>query len=244
MGDAPTFGAGSTPQDVATLQDVAARRRSVRGFLSTPVPDAVLQSVLATAQRAPSWCNIQPWRIVLTRPDATAALGQRLQAAAQLAGDQSEVPFITEYPEPYKQHRRACGLALYQAMAIARDDVAGRADAWLRNFRFFDAPHAMVVSCARALGPYAYVDVGVWLGYLLMAAQAAGLGTCPLASVATQPQVLRETLQIPDDETILFGIAMGWPDDHAPANQCRTERAALADNVRWVDAVQATDATL
>jgi nitroreductase len=116
-------------------------------------------------------------------------------------------------------------------MGVARDDKAGRYDAWLRNYALFDAPHVAIVACDRRLGPYAYVDVGVWLGYVLTAAQALGVDTCPMASLAAYPDTLRKHLPIADTDVILFGLALGRADDAAPANACRTTRQPASDNI-------------
>ena len=159
-----------------------------------------LEQMFAAAQRAPSWCNVQPWRVVRDRAAGDRrARGGDAVAAARSGLPHAEVPFPLDYPTPYKEHRIACGAALYQAMGIARDDKAGRYDAWLRNYAFFDAPHVAIVACDRRLGPYAYVDVGVWLGYVLTAAQALGIDTCPMASVAAYPEPLRRGLPIARD---------------------------------------------
>jgi nitroreductase len=118
-------------------------------------------------------------------------------------------------------------------MGIARDDKAGRYDAWLRNYGFFDAPHVAIVACDQRLGPYAYVDVGVWLGYVLTAAQALGIDTCPMASVAAYPEPLRAHLPIGETEVVLFGLALGHADPGAPANATRTTREPTEANVTF-----------
>lgn len=217
-----------------TVDALASQRSSVRGFRPEPVPEAVLRGVFATAQRAPSWCNIQPWRAVVTVPPRTAKVASHLVAAATSGLPAPEVPWPTDYPEPYAAHRRACGGALYQAMGVARDDHAGRRAAWLRNYELFDAPHLAVVSVARRLGPYAVLDVGVWLGFLMLAATEAGIDTCAMASVAAYPRALRDVLPIGDDDQILFGVVLGFRDDAVAANRARTTRAPLADNVTFV----------
>jgi nitroreductase len=220
-----------------TLEAVEAlwrERRSIRAFTPEPIEPAVLAQLFTAAQRAPSWCNVQPWRVAVTAPPKTAALAAAMQAAARAGFPQAEIPFPMEYPPPYKAHRNACGAALYQAIGVTREDKAGRYAAWLRNYAFFDAPHVAVVSCDRRLGPYAYVDVGVWLGFVLTAATALGLATCPMASVAAYPATLREHLAIAETEIILFGLAIGHPSQGAPANECRTTRDPIEANVRVV----------
>ena len=221
----------------ATLDDIEAlwrARRSMRAFAAEPIDPAQLTAVLAAAQRAPSWCNVQPWRVVVTTPPKTAELAAAMQAAARSGMPQSEVPFPIEYPSPYKEHRIACGAALYRAMGVAREDKVGRYDAWLRNYAFFDAPHVAIVSCDRRLGPYAYVDVGVWLGFVLTGFAALGIATCPLASVAAYPATLRAQLPIADTDVVLFGLAIGHPSHGAAANEVHTTRDPIEANVRVV----------
>ena len=217
------------------IESAWAKRRSIRAFRPDPIPRATLDEIFSAAQLAPSWCNVQPWRVAITEPPFTAQLAAELQAAAKSQLPHAEVPFPLDYPEPYKQHRQACGVALYQAMGIARDDKAKRYDAWLRNYALFDAPHVAVVACDRRLGPYAYVDVGVWLGYVLSAAAERDVDTCPMASVAAYPEVLRARLPIADTDVILFGIVFGHADEEAPANRCRTTREPTAANVKFVE---------
>ncbi|HLL21453.1 MAG TPA: nitroreductase [Kofleriaceae bacterium] len=223
-----------TTPSIEALAHAWTERRSIRAFRPDPVPRATLDAMFAAAQRAPSWCNVQPWRVVVTEPPFTGELAAKLQATAKSGFPRAEVPFPLEYPMPHKEHRQACGAALYQAMGIARDDKAGRYDAWLRNYALFDAPHVAVVACDKRLGPYAYVDVGVWLGYVLTAATALGVDTCPMASVAAYPDVLRAELAIPDTDVVLFGIVFGYADEEAPANAARTTREPATANVRLV----------
>ena len=218
------------------LERVWRERRSMRAFRPEPIPRATLERVFAAAQSAPSWCNVQPWRVSITEPPRTAELAEALQTAARSGLPHAEIPFPLDYPSPYKEQRQACGVALYQAMGVTREDKAGRYAAWLRNYALFDAPHAAVVACDRRLGPYAYVDVGVWLGYVLTAAAALGIETCPMASVAAYPEPLRQLLPIADTDTILFGLVLGHADEGAAANACRTSREPLSANVNFVGA--------
>ncbi len=219
---------------IAELEQLWAKRRSIRGFRKEPIAEAELQRMFAASQRAPSWCNVQPWRVAVTMPPKTEALAGAMVDAAKSGLPQAEVPFPLAYPDPYQGLRIACGVALYRALGIARDDKAARYDAWLRNYEFFGAPHVAIVACDRRLGPYAYVDVGVWLGYVLTAADALGIATCPMASVAAYPAALRAQLPIAETDVILFGLALGRADDAAPANGYRTGREPVATNVAFV----------
>ena len=219
---------------IRELEERWRERASMRAFRPEPIARQTLVEMFAAAQRAPSWCNIQPWHVVVTEPPKTKVLSDAMVAAAKSGLPRAEVPFPLDYPSPYKERRVACGVALYSSMGIARDDKAARYDAWLRNYGFFDAPHVAVVACDRRLGPYVYIDVGVWLGYLLTAATALGIDTCPMASVAAYPEPLRAQLPIVETDVILFGIALGYADEAAPANRTRTTREPVEANVTFV----------
>ena len=216
------------------LDAALAARKSVRGFLPDPLPAGTLRRLFALAQRAPSWCNIQPWRVWVTAPPVTAQVSAALLEAARGGLPAPDVPFPGDYPPPYLAHRRACGFALYGAMGIARDDKERRYAAWLRNYELFDAPHLAVVALDRRLGQYGILDVGIWLGLLLAGAATLGVDACAMASVAAYPAPLRRILGIPDELAILCGVALGREDVTVAANACRTTREPVDANVTFV----------
>ena len=217
------------------VRDALAARKSVRAFEPRPVPREVLERVFAAAQRAPSWCNIQPWHVVVTSGAATVRLREGLLAAANAGMPSPEAAFPGVYPEPYGSHRRECASALYGAMGLQRSDKAGRWNAWLRNYQLFDAPHAAIVSMDKVWGIYAALDVGCWLQSLWLAAVEEGLSMCAQAALATYPQAVRQLLPIPEGDQILFGISLGYEAASAPVNQFRTTRSDVAANIRFVD---------
>ena len=219
---------------MSEISSALQRRKSVRGFKPDPIPREQLEALFSTAQLAPSWCNIQPWRVVLTAPPFTGEVSAALTAAARSGMPQPDLAFPADYPEPYMTHRRACGHALYGAMGIGRDHKERRYDAWLRNYALFDAPHLAVVSRDRRLGEYATLDIGVWLGILLTTASAMGIDCCPMASVAAYPAPLRRLLHIGDEQVILFGLTLGHEDPAVPANACRTTREPIGANIRFL----------
>lgn len=213
------------------LEEAVQTRRSVRAFLPRDVPRETLQKIFAVAQQAPSWCNIQPWRVFVASGETRAALTAGLLQAVETSGPNPDVPFPGDYPEPYATHRRACGKALYEAMGVGRHDQEARRAAWLRNFVAFDAPHVAIVGIHRAFDLYAALDVGCWLQTVLLTAASEGVATCAQASLAVYPDVSRRVLGVPDEVKIVFGIAMGYEDEGAPANRTRTTREPLEANV-------------
>ena len=213
--------------------EAVAERRSTRAFLPKEVPAPTLRSIFERAQRAPSWCNIQPWRVWVASGPTRERLTAEMTRAALEETPSPDVPFPSDYPEPYGTHRRACGRALYEAMGVARDDAAGRQAAWLRNFVAFDAPHVALVGLDGRFGLYGALDVGCWLQTLLLLAREAGVSACAQASLSLYPQGSRAILGIPGQVKILFGIALGYEDPSAPANACRTAREPVESNVTF-----------
>ncbi len=221
------------PDAFHTLSQTLKARKSTRGFLPQPIDQERLEQLFAAAQHSPSWCNIQPWRAIVTMPPLTGRVTQALVRAAQAGKGCPEIPYPAEYPEPYLSHRRACGHTLYAAMNIDRSDQEKRREAWLRNYKAFDAPHLAVITQDKRLGQYGTLDIGIWLGNVLSLAASLAIDTCPMASIASYPQPLRSMLPIASDHVILVGLALGRADSTHPANGCRTTRQEMTENIRF-----------
>lgn len=142
-------------------------------------------------------------------------------------------------PETYTgerlARRRQAGFALYGALGIVREDREARARQHLENFRFFGAPHVVVITVAAELREYGAVDIGAYIATLLLAAESMGLASIPQAAPALYAPVLREALDIPVDERIVATVALGYEDTDAAANAFRVPRARLEENVRFLD---------
>jgi nitroreductase len=206
--------------------DALRRRASTRAFLDHPVDDATLHAILDAARWAPSGVNVQPWDVAVVRGATKARIGAAILAAR--AAGTPENPDYRYYPaewaEPYKSRRRACGLALYKAQGIGRDDEVKRLESWNANYRFFDAPVGLFVFLDRRLGQGAWLDLGMFMQSIMLAATSLGLATCPQASVADFPDIVRRALGREDEALLVGGIALGYADPNAPVNQYRTER--------------------
>ena len=131
-----------------------------------------------------------------------------------------------------RKRQVASAQALYGALGVARDDRAGREAQFARNYRFFDAPVALVVTIDAHYGPGGYMDLGMTLYGLQLAAAAMGLGSCAIGALASYPATVRRVLELPEDEHIVCGLALGWPDEAAPVNRTQTTRAPLTEYFR------------
>ncbi|MCW5627166.1 MAG: nitroreductase [Burkholderiales bacterium] len=211
-------------------------RFSCRAFRREALPREQLQRVLTLAQRTPSWCNTQPWQVAVVSGRSLQTLADELVGLARVqTPKRPDFPFPETYLGEYRERRKVCGVQLYQALGIGRDDRDRAQEQSLENFRFFGAPHALFVSTDAALGFYGGLDCGLYAMSVVLAAQAEGLGTCVQAALATYPDVIRAHVGWPDDRRVLFGIAIGMPDPDHPIHGYRTERADPSDVVRWVD---------
>jgi nitroreductase len=209
---------------------VARERRSVRGFLrERQVPPETLQAALEVAQRAPSNCNVQPWRVFIASGARRDRLSARLIAAAQERGGAVQVS--EQFAGDYRKRQVECAVELYGQMGIARDDIAGRKAAFLRNYAFFDAPHVAFVCMDKSFGLSVAVDVGMYVQTLVLALWARGVQSCAQVSLCRFEEVTRHELGIPDDLRILCGVSFGYEDVGVAANRTRQARQPAAANV-------------
>ncbi len=221
----------SDPYDV--MDAVFAARFSCRGFKPDPVPQKDIERIVALARRVPSWCNAQPWQVVITRGEETDRFRAGLQAEVQSASHTPDIPFPDNYSGVYQARRRTCGFQLYQAVGIERGDRAGRSDQMMKNFALFDAPHVAIISSPTELGPYGAMDCGGFVTAFTTAAQALGIATIPQAAIASYAPFVHRHFGIGEDRSVLCAISFGYADMDHPANAFRTERATVDEIVDW-----------
>lgn len=219
------------------VSQAIAERRSVRGFLDTPVDPEAVCAMLEKAARAPSGGNLQPWHVDVV----TGASMDRLKALMRerLAAGVSEPHAYDIYPPnltaPYRDRRFAIGEAMYAHIGIPRDDKAARRLWFARNFRFFDAPAAIFCTVDRQMGPPQWSDLGMFLQSFMLLAVEAGLATCPQECWAVYPETVTGFLGTPAERMLFCGVAIGHEDPDQPANRLRSARAPLEEWVRRLD---------
>ncbi|MEO1193223.1 MAG: nitroreductase [Pseudomonadota bacterium] len=205
-------------------------RRSIRAFKPDPVPRETVKAILALASRAPSGTNMQPWGVTVTSGAAKEAV-TRAVTEAFLAGKSEHESDYKYYPdvflEPYKSRRRKVGWDLYGLLGIARGEDEKMRAQIARNFAFFDAPVGMIVTIDRSLEIGSWLDLGMFLQSICIAARGYGLDSCPQAIFADYHRVLRAELDLPDDQVVVCGLALGQVDESAVENSLVTERAPL-----------------
>ena len=226
----------SIEQRIGVLEELLGERYSCRAFLPQPVPRATIEHVLAAAQRTASWCNSQPWQLVIASGEAKERFRNAIYAEASSgAPEDGDFSFPREYLGVYLERRRESGFQLYNTLGIARGDKAAYAKQALENYNFFGAPHVAIIHTDEALGIYGAIDCGAYVGNFLLAAQALGLGTIPQAALARHSGLIRRHFKLGDSRRVVCGISFGFPDRDNKINSYRTSRAAIADTVTFVE---------
>jgi nitroreductase len=215
------------PDDIArSAEEAIASRRSVRAYLDRAVPRATLEAILRIASQAPSGSNIQPWRAYVLTGDALERLRGAMRDAF-LAGEphEREYKYYTDAIfEPYLARQRACGWGLYGMLGIGRGDREKSRTYRATNYEFFGAPVGMVFTIDRRLERGSWLDYGMFLQSIMVAARGFGLDTCAEASIAEFHPVIRTQLGVPENEMVICGIALGYADHEAVINRFRTVR--------------------
>lgn len=221
---------------VETHTTVATGRHSIRAYLSTPVPDELVRQVVRTARLAPSGANLQPGSFIAVQGQVRERLCDELVRTWRAGDPENEDYDYFPQPMPMVLRRRqvASARALYSALGIAREDRAGRDEQFERNFRFFDAPVALIVTIDRDFGSGGYMDLGMSLYGLMLSAQSLGLATCAIGAMASFPALIRRHLGLDEHSNIVCGLALGYADPSAPVNTTRTTRCNLDEYFRTV----------
>lgn len=218
------------------VSDAVSSRRSVRGFLPTPVDPAVIRRVVEQAARAPSGGNLQPWHIDVVGggrlDELKAIMAQRVVEAP--TGEPTDYDIYPKgLPSPYRDHRYQVGEDLYGALGIPREDKMARMLWFARNFQFFGAPVALFCSVARIMGPPQWSDLGMYLQTVMLLLREEGLDSCAQECWAVYPQTVGRFLGLPEERMLFCGMSIGFADSNDKANQFQSRRAPLEAFARF-----------
>jgi nitroreductase len=229
----------SNPQQ-QTVDAAIASRRSIRAFLPTPVAREDIEAILAVSARAPSGTNIQPWKVTVLTGAAKQRLSDAIMAVFQdkiaaSAHTEEYAYYPRQWTSPFIERRRKVGWDLYALLGLTREDKAGMAAQHGRNYRFFDAPVGLIFTIDRVLEQGSWLDYGMFLQNIMVAARGRGLDTCPQAAFTQFHRIIAEQLKLPGNETVVCGMALGYADPAKIENSLVTERAPLTDFVRFAE---------
>ena len=222
-----------SPETIAAVDAAITTRRSLRAFLPTPVPRETIAEILQVASRAPSGTNTQPWKVHVLTGSSKAALSSAIRAAyddpEQRAAHTEEYAYYpTQWQSPYIERRRKVGWDLYTLLGIAKTDKAGMHAQHRRNYDFFDAPVGFIFTIDRVMQQGSWLDYGMFLQSIMVAARARGLDTCPQAAFTPFHRIIEQQLALDASQMVVCGMSLGHADPDAVANRLRTERAPVA----------------
>lgn len=211
-------------------------RISCRAFLDKPVPQETIREILEKAKRSPSGGNLQPWHVYVLSGDKLQTF---VSDVAEKVGQnpKGEGPEYDIYPknitEPYKGRRSKCGEDMYATLEIKREDKIGRMMQFARNFELFNAPSALFFSIDRQMGLGQWADLGMFMQSIMLVAREYDLHTCAQEAWAIWHKTITEFVDIPDEQMVFCGMALGYMDTSAPINSLVTERADLNEMVTF-----------
>jgi nitroreductase len=229
----------STPGQQAVDAAITSRR-SLRAFLPTPVAREDIEQILQVAGRAPSGTNTQPWKVYVLQGERKQQLSSAILAAhndPEQAKQHTEeyAYYPREWVSPYIDRRRKVGWDLYALLGLTRDNKAGMAAQHGKNYEFFGAPVGLIFTIDRIMEQGSWLDYGMFLQSIMVAARGRGLDTCPQAAFTQYHRIIAEQLQLPENETVVCGMALGVADLSKIENSLITERMALAEFVKFVE---------
>ena len=215
-------------------------RRSIRAFLPTPVAREDIEAILAVSARAPSGTNTQPWKVTVLTGGARQRLSEAILAVhADPAAAREHVEQYAYYPRewvsPFIDRRRKVGWDLYALLGLGRENKAGMAAQHGRNYNFFDAPVGLIFTIDRVLEQGSWLDYGMFLENIMVAARGRGLDTCPQAAFTQYHKIIGEHLQLPATEMVVCGMALGYADMSKVENTLVTEREPVAGFSRFLE---------
>jgi len=217
----------------AALDDAIRSRKAVRAFRPDPVPKHLLVEILDLARMAPSNYNSQPWRVYLLTGKAKRELGEAMLHAHVTKA----VPSFTPFPQPIPADCGArvddFGRRLYSALNIERSDMAGRARQTGRNYVFFEAPVGLIFTIHAALTKHSWLDYGLFVQSLILAARVRGLATCPQVSFVRFQSIIAEQLKLLPEELVTCGMSLGYADEQAAVNGMDMPREPLERFTHW-----------
>ena len=223
-----------------TVEQAIDSRMSVRAFTSEPVPRETIESLLTLAARSPSGTNTQPWKVYVLTGAAKEGLSAKIQASfasnPKQEGLKDEYNYYpAQWVSPFIDRRRKVGFGLYNLLGIAKGDTARMQAQAARNYDFFDAPVGLIFAIDRIMGQGSWMDYGMFLQNIMVAARARGLHTCPQAAWNDFHSIILPLIGAGENERMVCGMALGWADQSDIVNTFITPRESVDSFTHWLD---------
>jgi len=219
-----------------SLTKILNNRSSIRAFIDKPLENDLLKNIFTLAQRSISNCNVQPWQSYVvsgkTKNKLKTALTEQIMSGKQ---PEPEFDWTPKYQAQHRDRQFGSANALYGALGIDRKDKTARQASMLKNWQFFNAPHAVFFCMEKYLGIMGAVDLGIYAQTLSLIMQEHGIDSCMQGALGQFPLPIKQALNIPDNIGILFGMSFGYADENAPVNKTIADRVELGQSVSFFD---------
>jgi nitroreductase len=222
------------------VDEIIVSRRSIRAFLPNPVDHDDIKKILEVSSRAPSGTNTQPWKVYVLTGDKLKQLSAQIMVAHNdIEVAKTHVEEYNYYPvqwaSPYIDRRRKIGWDLYALLGLGRENKSGMHAQHGRNYCFFDAPVGLIFTIDRVMEQGSWLDYGMFLQNIMLAARARGLDTCPQAAFTQYHKIIAEVLQFPENEMLVCGMSLGYADPDKIENSLATEREIITNFTKFFD---------
>lgn len=223
-----------------SIEEAILSRRSIRAFLPKEVNRQDIVSILELAARAPSGTNTQPWKVYVLTGESLHQLSEKILAAHNDPDvDTKYVRQYQYYPEqwksPYIERRRKVGWDLYTLLGLGRENKLGMHAQHGRNYQFFDAPVGMIFSIDKVMNQGSWLDYGMFLQNIMLAARSFGLDTCPQAAFIQFHDIIGQHLQFSEQEMLVCGMSLGYSDESKIENSLITERESVGQFTQFLE---------
>ena len=216
-----------------SIQNAINSRHSIREFTDHPIPDTVLQQIIQTSLRTPSWKNAQPWKLRIVSGESRKKLSSALLDVANNSQPNPEAPWLDNFPSEAKRRMFDLGMKIYGVAGIERKDKNARDNFMLQNFKFFGAPTAIIITTTFDLNFFVGIDLGCYVQSVLLLAREFGLGTCAQAALGAFPETIKKELELPKEEKVVMGISIGYPKPDSNLNRFHTPREPMDQLVKF-----------
>lgn len=209
-------------------------RRSYRAFKPTSIPSEIIQKILETASKCPSYTNTQPWEVAVVSGKKKEELSNILYDLAKSdAPHNPDIPLVKAWPNELERRSKEHTARRFKTLGIERDDEQARKELSLQNFKFYGAPCVLFLFMDRTLTTWSIFDIGLFAQNIVLVAHSLGIGSCLQAMLAVYPDAVRDFLGIPKTKQLVIGISIGYPDLESRINSYQSVKVGIDEFTKW-----------
>lgn len=207
-------------------------RYSCRGFKPNPVDKEIILNILEASRHAPSWANTQPWEIFVACGANLEKLRQSyLKNFQKNTPANPDIPAPQKWPENLKRRTEELMKFRFSILGVEREDKTARRSLSENNYKFFNAPAVIYLCMDKLLSSWSMFDLGLFAQSIMLVAKEYGLESVPAFMLVSYPELIRSELGIPENLSIVIGIALGYGDLNHPLNQVKSNRRPVEEIV-------------